>query len=353
MEILILLLVFVTTVMFVLGVSRSLRMDKQRLKNRLENLTRAGRWTGSGPEDGGQEDGERDKITSSRTSWTLRLLRIVAPGIARVFYRGISDKKSSINGTDADGRRSFKKRTELRLAQANIPLRVEEFLGIQAGLTFIPPFFIFVITGNIFLALILAVAGFVVPDFVVARGRTKRVRKLNDQLGDALVIMANALKAGFGFLQAMEIVSKEMPTPIGDEFARVLREMNLGVTTEDALNNLAHRIGSDDLDLVVTAMLIQRQVGGNLAEVLTTISETIRERVRIKGEIKTLTAQGRISGTIIGLLPLAITFFLLVINPTYIGTLFVKPAGLIAVGVGLCSQVIGVLMIRKITAIRV
>jgi tight adherence protein B len=249
--------------------------------------------------------------------------------------------------------KSYSKSIELELAKADIPLRGEEFILINLLAGIVPALLLGGILRNIPFGLVLGIMGLIIPRVVVNMAKQKRITKFNDQIGDALVVMSNSLRAGFSFLQSMEMVSREMPTPISVEFARTLREMNLGTPTEEAMTHLAKRIGSDDLDLVVTAVLIQRQVGGNLAEVLDNISHTIRERVRIKGEIKTLTAQGRISGMVIGFLPVAITVFLFIINPSYMMTLFTNPIGLMIVIAGVISQVIGVFIIKKIVDIEV
>lgn len=139
--------------------------------------------------------------------------------------------------------------------------------------------------------------------------------------------------------------------PLGGEFSGILKEIQLGMPTERALSGVLQRVASEDLEMMVTAVLIQRQVGGNLAEVLDKISETITERVRIKGEIKTLTAQGRISGMIIGSLPLVLAFILMLINPEYIKVLITDPVGPILIIYGVISQIMGALMIRKIVSL--
>jgi energy-coupling factor transporter ATP-binding protein EcfA2 len=177
--------------------------------------------------------------------------------------------------------------------------------------------------------------------------------RLKAELADSLGIMTNSLRAGYSFLQAMEMVAAEAPYPLGGEYKRTLREIQLGTPTETALNNMSHRVGSDDLELVVTAIITQRKVGGNLAEILDSIAGTIRERVRIQGEIKTLTAQGRISGLIIGLLPVALVAVLFVINPGYIGMLFTEPIGLVLVGGAVIGEIVGVLIVKKIVDIKV
>jgi tight adherence protein B len=194
-------------------------------------------------------------------------------------------------------------------------------------------------------------AGYLLPMLTLRIKAARRVRQFNDQLADALVLVSNSLRTGYSFLQAIELVSREMAPPIGVEFARLLKEMSLGVTTEEALANLGERVASDDLELVITAVLIQRQVGGNLAEVLDNIAGTIRERIKLKGEVRTLTAQGRISGLIIGALPFALAALLYVINPQYMMALFTHPLGIAMVVYALVSMAIGMMAVWKIVNI--
>ncbi len=165
--------------------------------------------------------------------------------------------------------------------------------------------------------------------------------------------MSNSLRAGYSFLQAMDMVAREMSPPISEEFTSTMKEMSLGSPTETALATLSDRVGSEDLELVVTAVLIQRQIGGNLAEVLDNIADTIRERVKLRREIKTLTAQGRMSGIIIGVLPCALGVFLYAVNPEYISLLFTHPTGRLMVGLAVFGEFIGMLVIRRIIAIEV
>lgn len=249
--------------------------------------------------------------------------------------------------------RSLAQQLETELAQADLPLKGEEFITITIISTLVPAALALLATQNILVAILLAAVGFLFPNIMMKLSQAKRLNQFNNQLTDALVMMANSLRAGFSFFQAMELVSNEMPAPIGQEFKRVLREMNLGTPTEEALENLGKRVKSEDLEMVITAVLIQRQVGGNLAEVLDKISHTIRERVRINGEVRTLTAQGRISGLIIGALPLALLGVLSVINPSYAGLLFTHSIGIILLIGGIVSQIIGILLIQKIVNIKV
>jgi len=163
-----------------------------------------------------------------------------------------------------------------------------------------------------------ALFGYFIPGFYVHQQQNKRLNKFNDQLSDMLNLMVNGLRAGYSIMQAMEAVSKELPSPISDEFRRVVQEMQIGIPMESALINLLRRIPSEDLDFMVTAINVQREVGGNLSEILDTISFTIRERVKIKGEIRVLTSQVRASGTLLSFVPIILTVVLWFIDPVYI-----------------------------------
>jgi tight adherence protein B len=185
------------------------------------------------------------------------------------------------------------------------------------------------------------VVGLYLPKIYLRRQQSKRLQKFDNQLSDMLNLMVNGLRAGYANMQAMEAVSREMPSPIADEFKRVVQEIQLGLTLDQALSNLLRRIPSPDLDLVITAMSVQREVGGNLAEILDTISYTIRERVRIKGEIRVLTSQVIYSGRFLAMLPLIISGLLWMINRPYMMQFF-NPETRI---VGIVALVIGALMV--------
>lgn len=250
--------------------------------------------------------------------------------------------------------RAGAKRLQRELEQADILLKGSEFLVVQflvaaglgaAGLA--------VTRGNVLAATGGLLVGYLLPRMYLRKRKAARQKAFGAQLAETLTVISNALKAGYSFPQAMEMVAREMLPPISVEFGRVLREMALGLPTEQALENMVRRVGSDDLDLVITCVLIQRQVGGNLAEILDTIAHTIRERIRIHGEIKTLTAQGRFSGLIVSFLPFALAGLLYVINPKYIGSLFTHPLGRVMLVVALASEALGVVVIRKITNVEV
>jgi tight adherence protein B len=197
------------------------------------------------------------------------------------------------------------------------------------------------------------VAAWFLSGFALRFLQGKRKRAFDKQLGDTIILLSNALKAGYSFAQAVSTVSKSAAAPISDEFARATREMALGISVDDALNHMVKRNVSEDFDLMVTAVQIHRVVGGNLAEILDTIAHTIRERVRIKGEIRTLTAQARASGYIISLLPIGLAAILSVISPAYFGPMFHQMVGIVMLAIGAFSMAVGFAIIQKIVKIEV
>lgn len=243
----------------------------------------------------------------------------------------------------------YSKKWEEKLAQADIPLKGEEFLAIWFTLMLFASLLTYF---DVKFLLLLFAAIFFPPTFIQNK-ISKRIKKFDLQLNDALSIMANSLRAGFSFFQAMDTVRKEMPDPLSKEFTKTLKEINFGTPIEEALRNMTARLGSPDLDLMITAILIQRQVGGNMAEILDNISQTIRDRIKILGEIKTLTAQGKMSGYIIGGLPLILIGVLTLINPSYIGVLYTSKVGWGILAGGAVSEIFGIILIKKIVSIEV
>jgi tight adherence protein B len=216
-------------------------------------------------------------------------------------------------------RTSFGERISRNLARADLKFKAGEYVAlIVIAVIAVGGIAWFLGGRNPISFLIGAVVGYIAPGFYVRMQQGKRLNKFNEQLSDMLNLMVNGLRAGYSTMQAMEAVSKELPSPISDEFRRVVQEMQIGIPMETALENLLRRIPSEDLDFCVTAINVQREVGGNLSEILDTISFTIRERVKIKGEIRVLTSQVRTSGTILSLLPLILTVLLWFIDPNYI-----------------------------------
>ena len=209
------------------------------------------------------------------------------------------------------------------LAQADLKLKPAEYVAMMVIASVLGGGVLWVIGGRqIFSALIGVVIGLMLPRVYVNRKKTQRLQKFNEQLPDMLNLVVNGLRAGFSTVQALEAVSKELPVPISTEFRRVVQEMQLGIPMDVALDNLFRRIPSDDLDLIIAAINVQREVGGNLAEILDTISYTIRERVRIKGEIRVLTSQVMYSGRFLALLPIILSLLLWLINRKYMMSLF-------------------------------
>ncbi|NLH46276.1 MAG: secretion system protein [Acholeplasmataceae bacterium] len=249
---------------------------------------------------------------------------------------------------------NWSKRMEKKLAQAGMSLRASEFaVASIAAMVIGLLLFLALSRGSLLMGLLGLGIGYLVPILFVKRKISLRRKKFNDQIADALILISSSLRSGYSFMQAIEMVGREMHPPISEEFYRVLREINLGVTTDEAMNRMAERINSVDLDLVVTAVLIQRQIGGNLTEILDNIANTIRERVRITGHIRTLTAQGRLSGAIICLLPFALATVIYVLNPGYIMPLFAQPLGQIMLIVAVVNEFFGIMMIKKIVDIRI
>lgn len=200
--------------------------------------------------------------------------------------------------------------------------------------------------------LIAALWAVVVLLYVVYLGR-KRMKAFSDLLGDAINMMSNALKAGFTFQQAMDLVAKELPEPISGEFKKALQEIQMGVPMETALDNVSKRIRNADFDLLVTAVVIQRQVGGNLSQIMETIGETIRERIKLKGEIKSMTAEGVMSGWMLGCMPIAMILVVKLINPGFFDPLLKSEYAKYIIGYALISEIIGALLIRKLVNLKV
>ena len=240
------------------------------------------------------------------------------------------------------------------LAKADLKLRVSEYVMLIIGLILLLIAVIWLRFHNPILAILIGLpVGYFAPGFFLKFRQRRRLKAFNNQLGDTIVLLSNALKAGYSFAQAMATIAKSSSPPMADEFSRAVREMNLGVSVDDSLQHMVKRIESEDFDLMVTAVQIHRVVGGNLAEILDTIAFTIRERIRIQGEIRTLTAQARASGWIITGLPFALGLLLTFISPTYITPLFHEWLGYVLIGMGLVSISIGYGIISKITNIQV
>jgi tight adherence protein B len=257
-------------------------------------------------------------------------------------------------------------RLSTEIARADLKLRPAEFLVawiaspfVFAAVGFVAGFILPGFHHPVTLAVLFAIGAYF-PRWFVGYRQRRRLNAFARQLPDTITLLANSLRAGSSFLQGLELVTREARPPISEEFERVVREMSLGVALQPALNNLVRRVASEDLELMVTAINIQSQVGGNLATVLDSIAFTIRERVRIQGEIKTLTAMQRYSGYVITLLPVGLAALLFLISPSYITVMLQKPpellglpTGIVFFIVGLISMVFGYVFIRRIVDIKV
>ena len=252
------------------------------------------------------------------------------------------------------------------IARADLHLKISEYFMIWIGTTLAVPAIMFAASvvlpalANPFLLLVGGLIGFMIPRFWLGRRKSGRLNQFNKQLPDTITLIANGLRAGSSFLQAIELVTREARPPVSTEFARVIREVNLGLGFDEALENMVRRVRSDDLELMATAISIQHNVGGNLAEILDSIAYTIRERVRIKGEIRTLTAQQRLSGYVVAGLPIALAGFLFVAAPGFMAPMFDDavnigglPAGVIILVIGGFMMFMGFMFIRKIVDIEV
>jgi len=247
------------------------------------------------------------------------------------------------------------------LETANVRLRVGEYVALRLAIALV--FFAVAIYAaghgviGIIVGVVAAIVGYSLPKMYIKHKINARLMKFDDQLVEALSLVSNALRSGFGFLQALDLAADQLRDPLATEFKRTITDINVGASFEDALLALNQRIQSKDLDIAVTAILIQRTVGGNLAEILDTVAHTMRERSRIKGELRTLTAQQKMSGYIVGGLPIVIIGALLLLGrftgDTYMETLFTTDSGRIALMAGCVLEGIGIMIIRKILAIEV
>ncbi len=248
---------------------------------------------------------------------------------------------------------SISAKIKRELARANWSLKVSEFMIIVILSATLAPLIVLLLTDNKMLTLYLVGGGAVIPIILLKRKQAARRKMFSSQLPDAITLISNSLKTGYSFLQSIDMVARELSPPISEEFRKVLQEIKLGIPFETAVERLVEKAGNEDLDLVMTSVNIQREVGGNLSEILDKISHTIRERIRIRGQLQTLTAQGRLSGMILCLLPPALGLFLFLVNQDYIMLLFRHPTGRVLTAFAVVTQLTGMMLIRKIIDIRI
>jgi tight adherence protein B len=313
----------IALVVIIVGVASSMRGEQAVVQDRL------GRYA--------ETDRDKGKEAKTKKSGDTEKTSPLTDGLNKALEgRGFADNLSA------------------QLASADLKVTAAEFFALQV-ITVVGGFSLayVVFGGGILLAFFAGVGGFFGPRIYVNMRRNGRLNKFNDQLGDAIMQMSNGLRAGYSVLQAMESVASELPAPICQEFRRVVQEMQLGVSMEQSLSNMLRRIDSEDLDLMITAVNVQREVGGNLADILDVISFTIRERVRIKGEVRTLTSQGRMSGYVIGFLPFGLALLLMMLNRAYIMQMFQSACGWMMVVLTVVLVGAGMFAMSKITNIEV
>lgn len=267
-------------------------------------------------------------------------------------------KPSALNNLieNAISDRPFAQKWREQLGRADIKLTVAEFAALHIICmiaAFILGYFL-VFQYQIIPSIIAGFVGLFAPRIYVSRATSQRLNKFEQQLPDTLGLWVNALRSGYSVMQSMEAISRDAAEPTQTEFRRVVQEVSLGINMESALEHMLIRVESEDLDLVVTAVNIQREVGGNLAEILDVISHTIRERIKLKGEISVLTAQGRFTGYLISIMPIALALMLYGINPDYMGHLFEnRTCGWPLVGISLTMIGIGSAVVQKIVQIEI
>ena len=244
------------------------------------------------------------------------------------------------------------KQLEQRLVQGNIYLHPGEFILIVLIWGIIIGAILYIISKSLSMFILGIIIVILLSLMYLNSCRQKKIRDFNNQIVDMLALVSNGLKAGYSLFQSVGIVAREMQPPMSQEFGRMMKQVNMGMSVEDALIGLTERIESEDLDLAVTAILIQRQVGGNLSEVLDNISHTIRERVILKNQLKVLTSQGKLSGFIICLLAPVLALIIYLMNPEFIIIMVKEPLGIVMIGIAILLQIIGILFIKKIVNIK-
>ena len=257
--------------------------------------------------------------------------------------------------------RESEARMSLELERGGWPLRVNEYLSLRLTSAFVGGaigFLLLIILGlpewsRVPLMAVMVFSGWMVPRFRLSRARRKRLQRIEQQLPDALLSIAKSLQVGTGLIQALTNAAKETRAPLGTEIQRTIRELHMGADSDVVFTTLAERIGSKDVDIVVAAIVIQRNTGGNLSEILMTVAKTIRERFQLKEHIQTLTSTERLTGNIMALIPPGIVVLFLFMNPGYGDLLFGTTMGQVALGIGISLEVIGYLLIKKLVQIEV
>jgi len=321
LALLVALAVMATVTLLVIGISQARKVGQQALTRRLEYFSR-------GEERSRPSGGDESLLRPTDRSKLGPLAGILA---------GSRQVESSA----------------LALERAGIPLRVGEYMTLRFSLASILFLVTYILARNVLIALPMAPIGYFLPRWYVNSRRRHRQARTNAQLEEMLTLVSNSLKSGYGLLQSFEYASRQLAPPLASELKRMLQEASLGAGAEVAIQGLAARIASPDMEMVVTAIAIQRSVGGNLAQTLDNVAYTMRERDRIRGEIKTLTSQQRMTGMIIGGLPIFVGLIMFAINPDYMLPLFTETVGKVLLLMAVGMETLGIVLIRSLLALEV
>lgn len=264
------------------------------------------------------------------------LLRVMSKGVPQIFL----GKKR-------------REKLELNLLRSGLLIKPEEFFVVRLILCANVGLLLYLLSKDWFIAALGFTGSSFLPSLVIASKKAKRLKLFDEQINEGLMIIANSLKAGYSFLQAVSLVAEETKDPFSKEFKKLLKEMSLGMSIEESFAGMLRRVPSDDLRLVINAILIQKDIGGNLSEILNNIGDTIRERQKIQNEIKTLTAQGKMSGFIVVLLPIFLGLVIYIIDKSYMELMFTTSQGRVMLVVAAISQTIGIFAIKKIIQIEI
>lgn len=320
MKYLVLLAVFMTVLLIVVGIYLLLFGKAAQIKNRMERI-RTSDVERYADEKNQDFDAPRNELFLSK--------------LAQIGFIG-----------------RIYERNKDTLTKAHLPLKPEELFGIAVLLSGSIGLVLYLFNVSIFIVIPVMIVLYIIPGLFVRRTKVSRGKKMNNQLPEALAILSNGLRAGLSFTQSMLIAGKEMEEPISYEFNKIVRDNSLGKPIDEALSDFSKRTEDEDIDIFVTAILIQRQVGGNLSEILDVLATTIRDRIKLRGDIKTITAQSKMSAVVVGSIPLVLALILNVINPEFIRPLFTTFVGNIMIGVVLFMQTIGVIALVKIIKVK-
>ena len=272
---------------------------------------------------------------------------------ASILKRTLDQNQSDELFGNLIGKLSFVPKLQTLLDQANVRWSASRMTFNLAAMAAIAFMVLLILHFGIFAAVGCALAILLGPIFYLSRRRKRRMGKLTNQLPDVFAMMSQALRAGHGLASAIQLIHEQMPDPISSEFGQVYHEQNLGIKIEDAMLAMADRVDSLDVRFFVTAVLIQRQTGGDLAEVLDKIGEVIQQRIELFGLVKGLTAEGRLSGWVLFSLPIVVFIASMWLNPGYAKVLYTDPRGKLMLGLAIGMQIMGMAMIRWIVNIKV